>query len=118
MKKIGLRLLIMFVAIYGAGYLLPSVEISHSIAVVYLVISVFLVGLILKPIMMTLGLPLSVLTLGLFVVVINTWILMIGDLMIKGVNLGGFLNTFLITFVVALLKMILVDLPEGHKETA
>ena len=49
-----------------------------------------LLSVTIRPLIMLLCLPLNLLTLGLFVLVINTWMLQLTDLMVKGFMVSGF----------------------------
>ena len=49
--------------------------------------------------MMAVLLPFSIITLGIFVVVINAWIIMIADWMTPSIQIGGFINAFIIALI-------------------
>lgn len=73
-----------------AGWLLfPSLPIDGmSLAMAALVLT----GLnwLLRPLLMVVALPLNLISLGLFVLVINAWMVMLTDLMVKGWQIPGF----------------------------
>jgi putative membrane protein len=45
---------------------------------------------LLRPLLMLVALPLNVVTQGLFVLVINAWMVMLADLLVKGWTVPGF----------------------------
>ena len=50
---------------------------------------------------MLLALPVNLLTLGLFVLVINTWMVVLADRLIPGMAVPGFWNAFLTALIVS-----------------
>jgi len=47
-------------------------------------------NLLLRPLLMLVALPLNLLSLGLFVLLINAWMVMLADLIVKGWQMPGF----------------------------
>jgi len=56
-------------------------------------------------------LPLNILTLGLFILVINTWMLQLTDLMVKGLVVSGFWYAMLAALFIMLANKLLKVLP-------
>lgn len=92
--------------VYLLSMMTDTVVIDKSLALLWFGIILFGIGLILRPLFLAIGLPISLITLGIFVVVINAWIIMIADWMTPGIQIGGFINAF----IVALGAMIIEEL--------
>lgn len=82
----------------------------HSIpALLVLGLVLLVVNLFIKPLILLLTLPFSIITFGLFTFVVNAWTIMIADSFVSSVNMGGFLNSLLAAFIIAILQHILRD---------
>jgi putative membrane protein len=67
--------------------------------------------------LLLLTLPFSLLTLGLFNFIVNAWTIMIADHFVKGISMGGFLNSLLAAFIIAVLQHLLRDVnDEPHRK--
>lgn len=84
-----------------APLLFPAVETGRPATVLLAGTVLWLAGLVVKPILMLLALPVSLLTLGLFVLVINTWMVVLTDRLIPGMAVPGFWNAFLTALIVS-----------------
>ena len=84
-----------------APLLLPAVETGRPETVLLAGTVLWLAGLMVKPILMLLALPLNLLTLGLFVLVINTWMVVLADRLIPGMAVPGFWNAFLTALILS-----------------
>lgn len=99
MGKVVSRLAGMLITIYFLSFVFDSVVIEKNSALLWFGLILFAVGLLLKPLFLAIGLPVSLVTLGVFVVVIEAWIIMIADKMTPGIEIGGFINAFIIALV-------------------
>jgi putative membrane protein len=76
--------------IYLLSLVLPQVFLQGAIPAILAGLLLSLLSVTLRPLLMLLCLPLNLLTFGLFVLVINTWMLQLTDLMVKGFMVSGF----------------------------
>ena len=90
MRKFILQSMVNIGMIYLLSLLLSQVVLQGALAAILagLLLSIFSVTL--RPLLMLLCLPLNLLSMGLFVLVINTWMLQLTDLMVKGFVVSGF----------------------------
>jgi len=102
------KLLIKYLAIISAIFLLSiyksTIYVDDVSAIFVMGFVLLIVNLFLKPIFLLISLPFSILTLGLFSFVVNAWTIMIADHFVKGITIGGFLNSFLCAFVICILN--------------
>lgn len=105
------KLLLKYLSIISAIFLLSiyksTIYIDDITALFVIGFVLLIVNLLLKPILLLISLPLSILTLGLFSFIVNAWTIMIADYFVKGITIGGFLNSFLCAFVIVILNHIL-----------
>lgn len=106
MQRIAIRFLGTFLCVFIGSFTIESISLKDGLALLGFCLIYTVIGLILRPLMMVLGLPISIVTMGLFLLVINAWLLMITDWMTPNIQIGGFWNAMLITLVVALIRWV------------
>lgn len=72
-----------------------------------------LFNLIIRPFLLLLTLPFNILTLGLFTFVVNAWTIMLADYLIPGINMGGFINSLLASFIITIILHLLKDMTKA-----
>jgi len=92
------------------SYVSHSVYIGSIPALLIMGLVLLAVNFILKPI---LTLPVNLLTLGLFSFIVNAWTIMIADQFVADISLGGFLNSLLAAFIIAIFNHLLRDMNKG-----
>lgn len=92
------------VAILIAGYFVPGVQVAGFWSALILVVVIGLLNVIIKPLLVLLTLPINVLTLGLFTFVINALIIMLASSIVKGFEVGGFINALLFSIVLTIIQ--------------
>lgn len=90
MTNILWKTIINTLALYLVSFLIPSVTINSPFYAILAGLSLSLLAITIRPIMMALCLPLNLLSFGAFIFIINTWILQLTDLMVKGLHIPGF----------------------------
>ncbi|MGC6173107.1 phage holin family protein [Lacrimispora sp. 38-1] len=107
------KLLSKYISIVATIYLLSlaidSITIHSIPALLVLGLVLLIVNMFIKPFILLLTLPFSMVTFGLFTFVVNAWTIMIADSLVSSVNMGGFLNSLLAAFIIAILQHILTD---------
>ena len=116
MKSLLIRWGIIALAVWLTSLILPGMTIAGGIIGVLLVSLVFgLINAIIKPIVKLLTCPLVLLTLGLFVLVINTLMLMLTEMILpQYLQIDGFLWAFIAAVVISLATMVIdFIVPDG-----
>lgn len=109
MSKLILKYLSIVATIYLLTLAIDTITIHSILALLVLGLVLLVVNLLIKPLILLLTLPFSILTFGLFTFVVNAWTIMIADGFVSGVNMGGFLNSLLAAFIIAILQHMLRD---------
>lgn len=107
MKKILFNYISYIAVIYLLSMALPSVMVYSSGALLVVGFVLLVVNLLFKPLLLLITLPFNLLTLGLFNFVVNAWTIMIADHFVRGISMGGFLNSLLAAFLISLLRNLL-----------
>lgn len=103
MNRIVTHYLLMAAAVYIAIRTYDKAHMEGLIGFLLLLILLFAIDMVLKPLLLLLSIPLSFLTLGAFVVLINTWLLMLADALVSSIYIGGFFPSLIITSMVTLI---------------
>jgi putative membrane protein len=109
MSKLILKYLSIVATIYLLSMVIDTITIHNIPALLVLGLVLLVVNLFIKPLILLLTLPFSIVTFGLFNFVVNAWTIMIADGFVSGVSMGGFFNSLLAAFIIAILQYILHD---------
>lgn len=109
MSKLILKYLSIVATVYLLSMAIDTITIHSIPALLILGLVLLVVNLFIKPLILLLTLPFSIITFGLFTFVVNAWTIMIADGFVSGVSMGGFLNSLLAAFIIAILQHILRD---------
>ncbi len=109
MSKLVLKYLSIITTIYLLSMAIDTIVIKSTPALLILGFVLLVVNLFIKPLILLLTLPFSILTFGLFTFIANAWTIMIADGFVSGVSMGGFLNSLLAAFIIAILQHMLRD---------
>jgi len=109
MSKLLSKYLSIVATIYLLSMAIDTITIHSIPALLVLGLVLLVVNLFIKPLILLLTLPFSIVTFGLFTFVVNAWTIMIADSFVSSVNMGGFLNSLLAAFIIAILQHILSD---------
>lgn len=92
------------VAILIAGYFIPGVVVAGFWSALILAAVLGLLNISIKPLLIILTLPINILTLGLFTLIINALIIMLASTIVKGFEVGGFINALLFGIVLMIIQ--------------
>lgn len=109
MSKLILKYLSIVATIYLLSMAIDTITIHSIPALLVLGLVLLMINLFIKPLLLLLTLPFSIVTFGLFTFIVNTWTIMLADGFVSGVNMDGFLNSFLAAFIIAILQHMLRD---------
>jgi len=101
MKKYVLQFFINSAAFYAATLLFPSAGQYNFFACVLAGAVLTLINLLIRPFLILIALPLNLLTLGVFTLLINTWLLMLADLLVGGIHIPGFWPALAIALLIS-----------------
>lgn len=104
MSKLITRYLIYLSTIAVISYFYAGFHVSSISAMVVFSLVLFLINLIVKPLVQLLTIPITVMTLGLFLLVINTWMIMLASSLVSGVYVNGFISAFFVSLLLAILQ--------------
>ena len=87
-----------------AGYVIPGVVVAGFWSALILSLVIGLLNILIKPLLVILTLPINILTLGLFTFVINALIIMLASSIVKGFQVGGFINALFFSIVLTIIQ--------------
>jgi putative membrane protein len=90
MRKFILKLIANMVAFYCAVKLFPAIHLNNVETVVWAGLILGAVNLLIRPLLFLITLPVNFLTLGLFTLFLNTWMVMLTDKFLVGLQIPGF----------------------------
>lgn len=106
MKKFALTCIVNFAALYVIALIFPQISVESLGAAFWAGFILTIVNFIIRPIVMVLTFPINIITLGLFILIVNTWMVMLTDTVIKGIKIPGFWLSFATALVVSAFNMI------------
>lgn len=109
MLKLFFKYCSIVATIYLLSMAIPTITVTSVPALLVLGLVLLAVNLLIKPLILLLTLPISILTFGLFTFIVNAWTIMIADGFVRGVTIGGFLNSLLASFIIVILQHMLRD---------
>ena len=105
--KIFIHLIIATVAVFVSAYVLPGVYVSGIQAAFIAAVVIGVLNTVIKPILILLTLPVTVLTLGLFMLVINAFLILLADNLVKGFDVDGFWWAVIFSIVLSIVGGVL-----------
>lgn len=94
--------IIMFLA-----YFLRGVEVANWFSAALLAVVLGLLNSLVRPILIILTIPLTLISFGLFILVINTFIVMVADFFLPGFHITSFIWAFLFSIGLSIVGSIL-----------
>ncbi|SET17442.1 putative membrane protein [Natronincola peptidivorans] len=109
MQRQQLKLLANILGVYLMATVFSFIEASGITQIILFGVILWLINLILRPLLLLITLPINMITLGIFTLVINTWMIMLADTIMRGVHISGF-------WLSLLLAMLIMALNRGLKK--
>ena len=109
------RMFANYAGIYVWNLWFFQADISNFQMVVF-AITLWAVNLIIKPLLLLITLPFTIVTLGLFVIIINTWMVMIASRMLAEIASLSFLEAFLLMLIIFGMNWILKKIIEKDQD--
>lgn len=101
------RLIISTLAVLITSYILPGVYLDSFLTAVILAVVLGCLNVVVKPLLILFSLPMVLFTFGLFLIVINTFIILLADNLIDGFKVDGFWHAFFFSVVLSIVTSIL-----------
>ncbi len=93
------RLIISTLAVLVTAYILPGVHVENFMTAVIVAIVLGALNTFVKPLLIFFSLPAVIFTFGLFLIVINTFMILLTDKLVDGFSVDGFWKAFLFSIV-------------------
>ena len=110
------RLIISTLAVLITAYVLPGVHIDSFLTGIMVAVVLACLNTLVKPLLILLSLPAVIFTLGLFLIVINTFIILLADNLIDGFSVNGFWSALWFSIVLSLVTSILNAIKKRDEE--
>ena len=108
MRKQLLKIVINILCVYLMAEAFSVIEANSITAMVIFGLSLWLTNFLIRPILLIIALPINLLTLGIFTLIINTWMIMLVDTLMKGIYIPSFWISFILALFIWSLDKILV----------
>ena len=109
MSKLILKYMSIVATIYLLSLVTHSVAIGNTPALFLLGFVLLIVNLLIKPLLLLITLPINLITFGLFSFIVSAWTIMLADLFVPGISMGGFLNSLLAALIITIFQHLLRD---------
>jgi len=110
MRKLILTCLTNVLALFVASYIVPGITVNNPLTLLGAGVLLGVINLFIRPVVILLTLPFNLLTLGLFILVVNTWMVMLTAVFMPGLGIHGFVAAFLTSLIVSLFNWLIKDL--------
>jgi putative membrane protein len=94
LKNWLLKILVCSVNAFILSYIITGVTVTSIFSAILLAVVLSILNFFLKPLLVILTIPITIFTLGLFLLVINTFIVLLADHYIDGFKVTGFWPAF------------------------
>ncbi len=101
-----IRLIISTLAVLVSAYVLPGAHVDDFVTAVLVAAVLGVLNVFLKPLLILFALPAVIFSFGLFLIVINTFIILLTDELINGFEVEGFGSALLFSIVLWLVTSI------------
>ncbi len=109
MSKLILKYMSIVATIYLLSLIIDTVIVGSTPALLVSGFVLLIVNLLIKPLLLLVTLPINLLTFGLFSFIVNAWTIMLADLIVPGISMGGFLNSLLAALIISIFQHLLRD---------
>ncbi|MGE4284948.1 MAG: phage holin family protein [Clostridia bacterium] len=107
MKKQGLKLLANLLGIYIMTSVFSLIEAHGLVPLAVFAVVLWFIYVLLRPLLLLVALPINILTLGIFSLVINAWLIMLTDVIVRGIYIDGFGISFVLAILIMIINFVL-----------
>jgi len=108
MQKQLLKLLVNILSLYIMAAVFSFIEASGITDIIIFSVVLRLMSLLLRPLVLLITLPINMLTFGILGLLVNTWMIMLTDVMVKDVHIPGFWLSFMLAVLIMVFEKIAV----------
>jgi len=106
MNRMVLKILTYIFSFYIISLLFPSIRVDSITALILAGTLLTFVNILIRPLLIIITLPVNLITLGLFTLIVNTWMVMLTDWLVEGLNIPGFGLSFLAALIISIFSMV------------
>lgn len=110
--RLLLKWFLVALAVLLGAYLLPGVSVDGFGTALLVALVLGILNAVLRPILVVLTIPVTILTLGLFLLVINAAIILLGDALIGGFDVNGFVWALIFSLLLSVLTWLIDQILE------
>lgn len=107
MAKVIGNVIISALVIITVSYLLPGFHVDSVLTALVVALVLGVLNTFVKPILIFLTLPINLITFGLFILVINTFLLVVADQLISGLEITSFGMAFVASILISIFSSFL-----------
>jgi putative membrane protein len=112
MRKLVLKVIGNIAAFYCAAKLFPAIYLGSMETALWAGMILTGVNLLIRPLLFLITLPVNLLTLGLFSLVLNTWMVMLTDKFLSGLQIPGFWLALATAVIISVCNMVVQALDD------
>lgn len=101
------RFLLNILAIMFCAWLLPGIEVNGFVGAVIVAVVLGIINAIVKPILIFFTLPITLITLGLFLLVIDSFMILLADAMLDSIWVKSWLWALIFGIVLSIVNSLL-----------
>ena len=114
--KLLLKILVSALAVFFSAYILPGVYLDGFPTAIMVAAILGFLNAVLKPLLVFLTIPVTLFSLGLFLLVINAFMILIVDRLLRGFAVSGFWTALFFSIIVSLVTSLLEALAGSREE--
>lgn len=114
MKKQLIKVLVSILSLYLMTNIFHFAEASGITPVILFGVVLWLINLLVRPLLLLVVLPINVITLGIFTLIVNTWMIMLVDKVLKGIHIPNFWVAFLLALLIKILNSSFKKINKAH----
>ena len=116
MRRFLINFLANLIVLYLAAEAFDMISMNTFETGVIAALILTLVNVIIRPIIMVLALPINLVTLGFFILIINTWMVILTDKLVPGLYIPSFWTSFGIAIMISLVSIVMNHIIKKTKE--
>lgn len=106
-RRIMIKFLVNGAVVYSGIQYLNMGTMKSERSLLWFCLILLLMNMFVRPLLLLVSLPISMISFGAFSLFINTWVLQWSDALVRGLRIEGFLNRFVMAFVIYILQIYL-----------
>ncbi len=100
MEKQLAKLFVSILSLYIITNIFHFANATGIAPVILFAVVLWLINLLIRPLLLLIVLPINIITLGIFTLVVNTWMIMLVDKLVKGITIPNFWVAFMLAILI------------------